>query len=26
VPPRNTVWMIVPTNGDYLFAPILCLA
>ena len=26
VPPRNTVWIIVPTNGDYLFAPILCLA
>ena len=26
VPPRNTVWMIVPTNGDYVFSPILCLA
>jgi hypothetical protein len=26
VPPPNTVWMIVPTKGDYLFAPILCLA
>jgi len=24
--PLITVWMIVPTNGDYLFAPILCLA
>jgi len=25
VAPLNAVWMIGPNDGDYLFAPILCL-